>query len=140
MSDPLITPSDLVTRLFELTNAHDLDGLVGCFGPDYALTNPVHPGRDFVGPGQVRRNWMGLFAGVPDLTASIRSMVADGERVWVELAMKGNRRDGVAVHLAGVQVFTVRDGLVRECRFYLEPVDAGGVDADEAVRQAVGQL
>ena len=74
MSDPLITPSDLVTRLFELTNAHDLEGLVGCFGPDYALTNPVHPGRDFVGPGQVRRNWMGLFAGVPDLTASVRSM------------------------------------------------------------------
>src|SRR6476646_2134694 len=107
MSDLLIEPSDVVARLFDLTNAHDLEGLVGCFAPDYALTNPLHPTRDFVGHGQVRRNWSGLFAGVPDLAASVHRMVADGEQVWVELAMRGTRRDGVAVHLAGVQVFTV---------------------------------
>jgi ketosteroid isomerase-like protein len=139
MSDLLIEPIDVVARLLDLTNAHDLEGLVGCFAPDYALTNPLHPMRDFVGQGQVRRNWTGLFAGVPDLAASVHRMVADGEQVWVELAMRGTRRDGVAVHLAGVQVFTVRDGLIRACRFYLEPVELDGVDADEAVQQAVGQ-
>lgn len=139
MSDPPATPTDLVARLFDRTNAHDVEGLVGCFAPDYALTNPAHPARDFVGREQVRRNWTGLFAGVPDLAASVRSMVADGERVWVELAMDGTRRDGERVRFAGVQVFTVRDGLVQGCRFYLEPVESDGVDADAAVRQAAGQ-
>ena len=46
MTDPPTTPTDVVARLFERTNAHDLDGLVACFAPDYALTNPVHPARD----------------------------------------------------------------------------------------------
>ncbi len=139
MSEPHATPTDLIARLFERTNAHDLEGLVACFGADYTLTNPVHPARDFVGRDQVRRNWAGLFAGVPDLAASVHGVVTDGEQVWVELSMNGTRRDGMPVHLAGVQVFTVREGLVRGCRFYLEPVEPGGVDADGAVRQAAGR-
>ena len=119
MSDPSAAPADLVARLFDRTNAHDLDGLVACFGPDYTLSNPVHPSRDFAGPDQVRRNRTGLFAGVPDLAAFVHRVVADGEQVWAEMTMKGTRRDGMPVHLAGVQVFTVRDGLIRGCRFYV---------------------
>ena len=142
MTDSPATPSEVVTRLFERTNAHDLDGLVGCFAPDYTLTNPAHPARDFVGTDQVRRNWTGLFAGVPDLVVTVHRLVADGEAVWVEVAMEGARRDGALLRMAGVQIFTVREGLVRGCRFYLEPVDpaeAAVLDADGAVRQAVGQ-
>ena len=139
MTDLIATPSDVITRLFDLTNAHDLEGLVACFGPDYVLTNPVHPARDFVGPDQVRRNWTGLFAGVPDLHAVVHRVVVDGERVWVEVSMAGNRRDGQPVHLAGIQVFTVRDGLVRGCRFYLEPVEPAGLDADGAIHQSAGR-
>lgn len=139
MPDLLAAPSDLIARLFDRTNAHDLEGLVGCFASDYVLTNPVHPARDFVGPDQVRRNWTGLFAGVPDLLASVHRVVADGERVWVEMSMAGTRRDGTPVHLAGVQVFTVREGLVRGCRFYLEPVEPAGLDADGSIRQTAGR-
>ena len=116
--------------------------MVACFAPDYALTNPAHPARDFVGTDQVRRNWTELFAGVPDLVATVHRVVADGERIWAEVAMVGTRGDGVPLRMAGVQVFTVRDGRVRGCRFYLEPVDpveATALDADGAVRQAVGQ-
>ena len=125
--------------LSQLQDAHDLEGLVGCFASDYVLTNPVHPARDFVGPDQVRRNWTGLFAGVPDLLASVHHVVADGERVWVEMSMAGTRRDGTPVHLAGVQVFTVREGLIRGCRFFVEPVEAAGLDADGAVRETAGR-
>jgi ketosteroid isomerase-like protein len=142
MTDSPATPSEVVARLFERTNARDLDGLVACFAADYALTNPAHPARDFVGTDQVRRNWTSLFAGVPDLVATVHRLVAEGDRVWVEVAMDGTRRDGIPLRMAGVQIFTVRDGLVRGCRFYLEPVEpveAGMLDADGAVRQAVGQ-
>jgi hypothetical protein len=37
-----------------------------------------------------------------------------------------------------VIVFGVRDGLFAWARFYLEPVQAGGADASQAVRQRVG--
>lgn len=139
MSEPPATPTEVIGRLFDRTNAHDLEGLVACFAPDYTLTNPAHPARDFVGTEQVKRNWTGLFAGVPDLVASVRGIVGDGNQVWVELAMDGTRRDGVPVHMAGVQIFTIGDGLVQGCRFYLEPVEPDGVDADGAVREAVGR-
>lgn len=70
---------------------------------------------------------------------SVRDMAVDGEQVWVELALDGTRHDGVHVHLAGVQIFTVRDGLVRNCRFYLEAVEPAGLDADGAIREAAGR-
>ena len=139
MADLIVTPTDVIARLFDRTNAHDLEGLVACFAADYALINPVHPARDFVGPDQVRHNWTGLLAGVPNLHASVHRLVADGERVWVEMSMAGTRRDGEPVHLAGIQVFTVREGLVRGCRFYLEPVEPGGLDADAAIHQTAGR-
>lgn len=142
MTDSPATPSEVVARLFERTNAHDVDGMVGCFAPDYALTNPAHPARDFVGTDQVRRNWTGLFAGVPDLVATVHRVAADGERMWAEVALDGTRRDGAPLRMAGVQIFTVSEGLVRGCRFYLEPVEpveAFALGADGAVRQAVGR-
>lgn len=139
MTDSLALPAAVIDHLVERTNAHDLEGLVASFAPDYVLTNPVHPARDFVGTEQVRRNWAGLFAGVPDVAVAVRSRAAHGEQVWAEMTVSGVRRDGVAVRLAGVQIFTVREGLIRSCRFYLEPVEPLGVDADGAIREAVGR-
>lgn len=139
MFQPPPNPVDAVARLFDRTNAHDLNGLVACFSVDYLLTNPVHPSRDFRGTEQVRSNWTALFSAIPDLAVSVRDMAVDGEQVWVELALDGTRHDGVHVHLAGVQIFTVRDGLVRNCRFYLEAVEPAGLDADGAIREAAGR-
>ncbi|HEV7147786.1 MAG TPA: nuclear transport factor 2 family protein [Pedococcus sp.] len=139
MTDPLALPAAVIDHLVERTNAHDLEGLVASFAPDYVLTNPVHPARDFVGTEQVRRNWAGLFAGVPDVAIAVHGLVAHAEHVWVDMTVGGTRRDGVPVQLAGVQIFTVREGLIRSCRFYLEPVEPLGVDADGAIRETVGR-
>ena len=50
MAEPRATPTDVVTRLIDRTNAHDLDGVVACFGQGYTLTNPAHPSRDLPCP------------------------------------------------------------------------------------------
>jgi hypothetical protein len=52
--------------------------------------------------------------------------------------MAGTRRDGATAQMAGVIVFGVRDGLFSWARFYLEPVQAGGADVNQALRQHVG--
>lgn len=139
------TPSDVVDRLVAATNAHDLEAIVGCFANDYVLTNPAHPARGFTGSAQVRRNWAGILSGVPDLVCAVRARAEgaspDGPgatAVWLEMAMTGTRRDGAPHEHVGVMVFGVRDDLITSGRFFLEPVDHSGVDADAAVRTAMG--
>jgi len=57
-------------RLLAAANAHDLEALVACFSPDYQLEMPAHPSRNFRGNEQVRKNWEGFFAAMPDMQCS----------------------------------------------------------------------
>ena len=128
----------LLDRLAAATSRRDLDAIVACFAPDYRNQTPAHPARGFTGRGQVRRNWEQIFTFMPDITATVLRSACDGAVVWSEWEMAGTRADGTAQQMAGVIIFGVRDGLFSWARFYLEPVQAGGPDADQAVRAHVG--
>jgi ketosteroid isomerase-like protein len=128
----------LVQRLAAAANGHDLDALVGCFAPGYRNETPAHPAQGFTGRDQVRRNWEQIFAVMPDLIARVLRSCGRGEVVWSEWEMTGTRPDGIALQMAGVIVFGVRDGQFAWARFYLEPVQTGGPDADQALREHAG--
>lgn len=64
-------PGAVLQRLLAAINAHDLDALVSCFADGYVNETPAHPQRGFGGSDQVRRNWTQIFAGVPDIRASV---------------------------------------------------------------------
>jgi ketosteroid isomerase-like protein len=128
----------LLERLAAAANGHDLDALVGCFAPDYRNETPAHPAQGFTGRDQVRRNWELIFAVMPDLTARVLRSCGDGEVVWSEWEMTGTRADGGTQQMAGVILFGVRDGRFSWARFYLEPVQAGGPDVNQALRQRTG--
>jgi ketosteroid isomerase-like protein len=127
----------LLERLAGAVNRHDLDAVESCFAPGYRNETPAHPAQGFTGRGQVRRNWEQIFAFVPDITARVLRHCVDGEAVWSEWELTGTRRDGTAHQMAGVVLFGVRDGQFVWARFYLEPVQAAGPDADTAVHQQV---
>lgn len=129
----------LIERLRAAINHHDLDSLAACFADDFLNETPAHPARSFRGREQVRRNWAQIFAGVPDIEADVVSVTVAGDSAWTEWEMRGTRRDGVPHLMRGVSIFTFADGELTSVRFYLEPVDAGGVAVDEAVRTAVGR-
>ena len=129
----------LVERLRDAVNRHDLEALSGCFAPDFLNETPVHPARSFQGREQVRRNWAQIFAGVPDIEAGVVRSSVDGGSAWTEWEMRGTRRDGTPHLMRGVSIFGVGDDEFTSVRFYLEPVEDGGVAVDAAVRQAVGQ-
>jgi ketosteroid isomerase-like protein len=132
------SPAGMLARLVAATNAHDLDGLVNCFQPDYVNETPSHPARGFVGRDQVRTNWQQIFAAVPDLhTEVLRSAVA-ADSVWAEMEMSGIRRDGSRHLMRGVVVFGVVGGRAAWARFYLEPVQEGGADINSVVASQVG--
>jgi ketosteroid isomerase-like protein len=133
------TPQPFVTsRIVEAIGAHDLDRLVACFAVDVHSETPAHPGRDFVGRDQVRRNWTQIFGAVPDIEADVIRATSDGSTEWTELEFHGHRRDGSPHRMRGVTVNTVAAGLVTAVRFYLEPVDDAALDADAAVARIVG--
>jgi hypothetical protein len=138
----LIDMDDVIDRICAATNAHDLDALVACFDADYHLEMPVHPGRDFRGSAQVRTNWAQIFAGVPDIRATVLSRADDGTRRWTEWRMWGTRRDGAAHDMRGVAIFEVSEagGVQRAdaCRFYLEPVERDSGTVDDDIHRHVG--
>jgi len=115
---------NIIERLEAATNAHDVDGMVACFADDYELTSPIHPSRSFRGTAQVRRNWEGFFATVPDMVVRIVASATAGEAIWTEWEMTGTRRDGTKHQIVGVFVFGVRENIIRWGRVFLEPVDS----------------
>ncbi len=131
------SPEALVHRLADAVNSHDLASVVGCFAADYRNETPVHPERDFTGREQVQRNWEQIFAGVPDIRATVLRVCADADTAWSEWEHSGTRRDGSRHLMRGVVIFGVVDGLAAWARFYLEPVQAGSGGVDAFVRQQV---
>jgi ketosteroid isomerase-like protein len=140
MSDPLA----VLDKLIDATNRHDLDAIVATFAEDVVSETPAHPVRSFTGSDQIRRNWSQILGSVVDFHAAIVAAATSpssrpgAASVWAELAFDGTRPDGVPFRLRGVTVNEVVGDRIASLRFYLEPVDAGGVTADEAVRAAVG--
>jgi hypothetical protein len=130
-------PAEVLQRLVDATNAHDVDAIVDCFAPDYRNETPAHPARGFVGRDQVRRNWTRILAAVPDLTAEVLDSAVSGQTVWSEWEHRGTRPDGTEHRLRGVIVFTIGDDVIAAARLFLEPVDHADVDADAAVRAQV---
>jgi len=127
----------MLERLAAVAGRHDLDALVECFADDYRNESPVHPAQGFTGRAQVRHNWEFIFTAVPDITARVLRSCSSGDAVWSEWEMTGTRPDGTAMQMAGVVIFGVRSGQFSWARWYLEPVQPGGPDADAAVRQRV---
>jgi ketosteroid isomerase-like protein len=134
------TPSaaDVVRSLHRATAAHDLDGIVAHFAPDYVLEDPIRPDRSFRGADQVRRNWAGILAAMPGLVLDERRLVADGPTVWTEIVIRGHRPDGLEQVLRGVMIFRVAGGVIESGTFYLAPLVRDGLDADAAVRAVAG--
>jgi ketosteroid isomerase-like protein len=128
----------VIDGLVRATNDHDIEALVACFNDDYVNETPAHPDRGFRGPEQVRRNWTGIFGGVPDVRARVVRQSAEGDTVWTEWEMSGTRRDGMPFMMRGVIIFEVADRGIGSARFYLEPVDEVSGDVNAAVESVVG--
>jgi ketosteroid isomerase-like protein len=111
-------------------DAHDLDALGACFEENYRSEQPFHPDRDFFGRAQMRKNWSQIFAGVPDIRATVLRTALDGNTVWTEWELRGTRVDGAPALIAMITIAGIEHGQVAWMRLYLEPVTRGaGIDA-----------
>jgi ketosteroid isomerase-like protein len=131
--------NDTITRLRDAMNRHDAEAMAALFAPDYRSEQPVHPRRGFGGRDQVALNWGQMFDGVPDLEVGVVKESTADSTSWSEWVWRGAHRDGTPFLMKGVTLFGLRDdGLIAWARLYMEPVDQGSVEIDEAVRQLSG--
>jgi len=128
------SPTALIERLRRAINQHDLDALIACFDPDYRSEQPLHPGRGFDGKEQVRKNWARIFDAVPDIEMTMLRCASEGDTVWAECEWRGTRADGATFTMRGVTIQGVRRGRISWARLYVELVEEGGENIDEAVQ------
>ena len=129
-------PLEVMRRLEEAANRHDLDALVACFAEDYRSEQPVHPARRFDGSEQVRQNWSRMFIGVPDIRLDMLRHAVAGDEVWTEWRWWGTYQDETPFDMRGVTIFRIRDGQVRSASLFMEPV----LEADPGIDAVVGEL
>jgi ketosteroid isomerase-like protein len=128
-------PADVVERLHDAMNRHDLGAFVGCFHPDYRSEQPVHPDRGFGGREQVEKNWSALFEGIPDFHGELLATATEGDKVWSEWHWTGTRANEAPLDMRGVALFGIENGRIVSGRLYMEEVEEAGGDIDEAVRR-----
>ena len=132
-------PKDVVERLHQAMNAHDLEAHVACFHPDYRSEQPAHPNRGFGGREQVEKNWAALYGGIPDFHAELLAVTTEGDTAWAEWHWSGTRADGTPFDMRGVTVLGIAEDRIAWGRLYMEEVEAAGEDIDQAVSRVVGK-
>ncbi len=120
----------VLQRMSDAINAHDVDAIASCFTNDYQGEQPLHPEIAVIlqrrgsanGLAQVRSNWTGLFAQVPDLRATLVAATIHDDLAWAEWHWQGTRTSGAVLNLRGVSVAGLRNGIMAWARIYMEPV------------------
>lgn len=132
-------PTEVVERLRQAMNRHDLEAFLACFDPDYRSEQPVHPSRGFGGREQVEKNWSALFEGILDFHAELLATASEGDTLWSEWRWTGTRANEAPLDIRGVTLFGVVDGRIVSGRLYMEEVEEAGEDIDETVRRLAGR-
>ena len=128
--------AEMMDRLLAAMNAHDIDAFVACFAPDYRSEQPAHPGRAFSGDEQVRANWTGVFAGIPDFHAELLASATTAEGVEIgEWRWEGTHVDGAPFAMRGVTVMGIEDGRVAWGRLYMELMEQDGAGIEQMVQE-----
>jgi hypothetical protein len=128
--------AEMMDRLLAAMNAHDIDAFVACFAPDYRSEQPAHPGRAFSGDEQVRANWTGVFAGIPDFHAELLASATTAEGVEIgEWRWEGTHVDGAPFAMRGVTVMGIEDGRLAWGRLYMEVIEQDGAGIEQMVQE-----
>lgn len=116
---------------FEAIAARDVDAMMelwepGCYGHLYGMA-------DLRAPEGYQRYFGDLFRAFPDFAMSVVDMVAYGEKAAVrwqatgtftgDVRYEGLEPNGGSVAVEGLDLLTIRDGLIRENHAYTNPTE-----------------
>lgn len=111
-----MTVNAAVARFQKAFDAQDVDAIMAAMTPDCVFEDTSPPdGTRHTGTAAVRAAWDALFAASPDGVFTTEEAIEAGDRAVVRW-----RYAWGAGHVRGVDVFTVRDGLVAEKLAYVK--------------------
>ncbi|PSB40992.1 nuclear transport factor 2 family protein [Cyanosarcina cf. burmensis CCALA 770] len=114
--------SNVIERLQQAQNAHDLEAFLNCFTPNFQGNHPLHPDRTFQGIEDVRKNWSTIFQEIPDFHSQLLRSAIEGNTTWAEWHWFGTRRDRTQFGMRGVTILGVPVDRIEWARLYMEPV------------------
>ena len=110
----------VVSAYFDALERRDLEAAGDCWAP--GGVDEIVGQATVTGPEGVRGFFRGLFAAMPDFHLAVEDLIADGDRAAVQWRATGTfagdadyqgiRPTGGRVDLRGLDLFTVRDGLI----------------------------
>ena len=112
----------LVLRFNEALNARDADGMMRLMTADCVFENTYPPpdGARFEGQAAVRVFWEDFFAGSQQAHIETEDIFSLGERCVMLWTYRWVGADGEEGHIRGVDVYTLKDGLIAEKLSYVK--------------------
>jgi len=106
---------DVLKKLVDAFNAHDLDRIMSFFAEDAVLEMPRGPdpwGRRYVGAAAVREGLQARFAGLPDVHYGADSHFVDGDMGISQWTVSGTTTAGDRIEARGCDFYSFRNGKV----------------------------
>lgn len=112
----------LVLNFNDALNSRDLDGMMGRMTADCVFENtyPAPDGTRYEGQGAVRAFWQELFAGSVQSAIEPEEIFTAGDRVVLRWVYRWIDAAGQPGHVRGIDLYTVRDGLIAEKLSYVK--------------------
>ena len=120
-------PAQTVRAYIEAIGARDLDAAVALWAA--GAVDHVGPVGNFSAPDELRRFFAGLQEAMPDSRIEIIDLISDGDRVAMRWKTNGTfcgapfqgiEPTGARIELEGLDLFTVREGLIQENHAYYD--------------------
>jgi steroid delta-isomerase-like uncharacterized protein len=147
----MATNTEVVQRVFDAINAHDVNALREVWAQD--VTERL-PDQTCHGADELAEYYSGLFAAMPDFHMEVVQTLEEGEAVFARWVLTGNHtggpfagidRTGASIRLDGIDEFTIRDGKVAANFVVFDQMEVGrqlgllppdGSVADRALKAA----
>jgi taurine dehydrogenase small subunit len=116
------TKLDVLERMLDGFNRHDLDAIMALFADDCVFESPRGPtpgGARFEGRAAVREGLAARFTGIPDVSYESHGDFVSGVRGASEWTLRGTTVDGRPLEVRGCDLWTFRgDEIVRKDSYW----------------------
>jgi len=117
--DPMLS---LITNFNLAFNRHDIEEMMEMMTEDCLFENTYPPpdGGRFNGKESVKAFWISFFQSSPHAKIEIEEIFESQDRVIQRWVYHWQEPSGINGHIRGVDLFTIRDGLILEKLSYVK--------------------